>query len=275
MMKQLGIFNEEERLKKLSKLGDTLERLNVIDWTVYQPVLERALQKERKSNAGRPAYDYLMMFKILVLQRLYNLSDDQTEYQINDRMSFMRFLDLTLGDTVPDAKTIWAFREALSCAGAAEELFELFNRQLEEQDIITHAGTIVDATFVDAPRQRNTREENKTIKNGEIPEEWKQDDAKTRHKCAQKDTDARWTKKGNETHYGYKDHAKVDAESKIITDYEVTAASVHDSQEFSDFIDETDRVVYADSAYASEEISKIFHRVWITKSMNGRIVGIH
>ncbi len=256
MMKQLGIFNEEDRLKKLSKLGDTLERLNVIDWTVYQPVLERALQKERKSNVGRPAYDYLMMFKILVLQRLYNLSDEQTEYQINDRMSFMRFLDLTLGDTVPDAKTIWAFREALSCAGAAEELFELFNRQLEEQDIITHAGTIVDATFVDAPRQRNTREENKTIKNGEIPEEWKQDDAKTRHKCAQKDTDARWTKKGNETHYGYKDHAKVDAESKIITDYEVTAASVHDSQEFSDFIDETDRVVYADSAYASEEISK-------------------
>lgn len=255
MMKQLGMFDEEDRLRKLSRLGDSLERLNVIDWTVFQPVIARAFEKERKSNAGRPPYDHLMMFKILVLQRLYNISDDQTEYQINDRMSFMRFLGLTLGDTVPDAKTIWAFREALTCAGAAEELFELFTRQLEAQGVITHTGTIVDATFVDAPRQRNTREENKSIKNEEIPEEWKQDDPKTRHKCAQKDTDARWAKKGNETHFGYKDHAKVDADSKIITDYEVTSANVHDSQEFSDFIDETDQVVYADSAYASEEIS--------------------
>ncbi len=110
---------------------------------------------------------------------------------------------------------------------------------------------------MDAPRQRNTREENKSIKNGEIPEEWKQGDPKNRHKCTQKDTDARWTKMGNETHYGYKDHEKVDADSKIITDYEVTAASVHDSQEFSDFIDETNRVVYADSVYASEKIQKI------------------
>ncbi len=255
MMKQLGIFNEEDRLKKLSQLGDSLERLNVIDWSVFRPVLVRAFQKERKSNAGRPAYDYLMMFKILVLQRLYNISDDETEYQINDRLSFMRFLDLTLGDRVPDAKTIWAFREALTRAEAEGELFELFNQQMEAQGIITHTGTIVDATFVDAPRQRNTREENESIKSGEIPEEWKADDPKAKHKYAQKDTDARWAKKGNETHYGYKDHAKVDADSKIITDYEVTAASVHDSQEFSDFIDETDQVVYADSAYASEEIA--------------------
>jgi len=188
MKKQLGMFDEEDRLRKLSKLGDSLERLNVIDWTVFQPVLVRAFQKERKSKAGRPPYDYLMMFKILVLQRLYNISDDQTEYQINDRMSFMRFLGLTLGDTVPDAKTIWAFRETLTRKGAEEELFELFNRQLETQGIITHTGTIVDATFVDAPRQRNNRRENQSIKNGEIPDEWKQDDPKTRHKCAQKDT---------------------------------------------------------------------------------------
>ncbi len=125
-----------------------------------------------------------MMFKILVLQRLYDISDDQTEYQVNDRMSFMRFLDLTLSDTVPDAKTIWVFHEALTQAGVAKELFELFNWQLETQGIITHTGTIVDATFVDAPRQRNNRKENQSIKNGEVPEEWKQDDPKTKHKCA-------------------------------------------------------------------------------------------
>ncbi len=159
MMKQLGMFDEEDRLRKLPRPGDSLERLNVIDWTIFQLVLARAFEKERKSNAGRPPYDHLMMFNILVLQRLYNISDDQTEYQINDRMSFRRFLGLTLWDTVPDAKTIWALRETLTCAGAAEELFELFTQQLEAQGVITHTGTIVDATFVDAPRQRNTREE--------------------------------------------------------------------------------------------------------------------
>jgi len=136
-----------------------------------------------------------------------------------------------------------------------EKLFNLFNRQLENQGIITHVGTIVDATFVEAPRQRNTREENKTIKEGEIPEEWTENKPKAAHKLAQKDTDARWTVKGGEKHYGYKDHTKVDADSKIITDYEVTNAAVHDSNEFAGFIDETDKVVYADSAYAGSEIA--------------------
>lgn len=98
---------------------------------------------------------------------------------------------------------------------------------LEERGIITHKGTIVDATFEDASRQRNSRDENKKIKDGEFPEEWK----KEPHKMSQKDTDARWTKKGDEKHYGYKDHVKVDADSKLIMDYAVTPANVHDSNE--------------------------------------------
>ena len=191
-----------------------------------------------------------MLFKILVLQRLYNLSDDQTEFQINDRITFMRFLGLDLSDKVPDAKTIWLFKDTLSKSDVMEKLFELFNDQLESKGIITHSGTIVDATFVDAPRQRNSRDENKKVKNGEIPEEW----AENKAKLAQKDIDARWAKKANETHYGYKDHAKVDADSKIITDYSVTPANVHDSNEFVDFIDELDQEVYADSAYAGKEL---------------------
>ena len=118
--------------------------------------------------------------------------------------------------------------------------------------IIEHTGTIVDATFVDAPRQRNTREENNQIKNGEIPKEWE----KNTHKLAQKDTDARWTKKNDETHYGYKNHVKVDADSKIITDYATTSANIHDSNEFSEFLGEADKVIYADSAYVGKEIPK-------------------
>jgi transposase, IS5 family len=106
----------------------------------------------------------------------------------------------------------------------------------------------VDATFVDAPKQRNSREENKLIKEGEAPEYWSE------HKRQQKDSDARWTKKNNEVHFGYKDHVKVDVYSKIITKYAVTSANVHDSQEFTDFLDDTDVTVYADSAYVGQEV---------------------
>jgi IS5 family transposase len=139
------------------------------------------------------------MFKILVLQRLFNISDDQTEYQVKDRISFMRFLGVTLGNRVPDAKTIWLFRENLTKAGVVKELFDLFTNCLESQGIITRAGSMADASFADAPRRRNSREENKKIKE----KKYRKNNI---NKLRQKDTDARWTKKGNETHYGYKDH---------------------------------------------------------------------
>jgi IS5 family transposase len=248
-MKTMNFFAEEDRLSKLSKLGDQLEKLNsVMDWRIFEPLLKNVFAKKAKGVGGRPPYNYVMMFKILILQRIYNISDDQTEFQINDRMSFMRFLGLALGETVPDAKTIWNFKNELANAGIMEPLFTLFTRELETRGIVTHKGTIVDATFVDVPKQRNTREENKRVKSGGIPEDWNE------NKRCQKDTDARWTKKNNEVHFGYKDHVKVDADSKIITKYAVTSANVHDSQEFTDFLDDTDKTVYADSAYAGKAV---------------------
>ena len=251
-MKQISLFAEENRLEKLSELGDCLERLKIIEWESFRSTIALALIRERKSNAGRPPYDCILLFKTIVLQKLYNLSDDQTEYQINDRMSFMRFLGLGLDDKVPDAKTIWLFKDTLTKAGIIDQLFSQFNQMLEERGIITHKGTIVDATFVDAPRQRNSREENEKIKNGKIPEEWK----KNPHKMAQKDVDARWTKKRDETHYGYKDHVKVDADSKLILDYVTTPANVHDSNKFEDFFNEQDEAAYADSAYVGKKLPK-------------------
>lgn len=212
-MKQIGIFDESNRLKKLSSLGDPLEKLNsVIDWRMFEGALNKVFAKEQKGVGGRPPYSYLLMFKVLILQRLFNISDDQAEYQINDRVSFMRFLGLSLGDRVPDAKTIWLFRDTLVKAAVMEDLFKLFNLQLEQQGIISHKGTIVDATFVEAPRQRNTREENRQIKEGKTPEEW--DKPENISKIRQKDTDARWMTKNKERHFGYKDHVKVDADSK-------------------------------------------------------------
>lgn len=252
-MMQASIFDESERLSKISKLGDNLEKLNsVINWEIFRSIINRALATDKKSNAGRPPFDHILLFKIIILQKIYNLSDDATEYQINDRLSFMRFLGLSISNNVPDAKTIWKFKNDLKNANVMKELFELFNKLLEEQHIITHEGTIVDATFVDVPRQHNTRKENADIKEGKIPEEWL--GKKNFHKYAQKDTDARWVKKGNETHYGYKDLVKADADSKIITDYAVTAASVHDSQEFLTLINESDKKLYADSAFKSADI---------------------
>lgn len=129
-MEQFTMFAEESRLQKLSELGDSLENLDVINWEMFRPELNRALKKERKSNAGRPPYDCILLFKILVLQRIYNLSDDQTEYQINDRMSFMRLLGLSIHSKVPDAKTIWLFRDTLTRSGVIDRLFRLFERQL-------------------------------------------------------------------------------------------------------------------------------------------------
>ena len=187
------------------------------------------------------------------MKRIYNLSYDQTEYQINDRLSFMRFLGLILNDKVIDAKTIWDFENTLANAKMGEKLFCLFNEVLEKEELISHKGTIVDATFVDAPKQRNGRDENKKIKNGEIPEEWEKPE--NTHKLAQKDTDARWTKKNNEVHFGYKDHVKCDADSKLITNYAVTDATLHDSNRCIDFLDEEDEELYADSAYSVSSIA--------------------
>ena len=252
---QMGLFDKENRLEKLNQLGDSLVRLNnVIQWEFFRPILTQALSKEPKGPGGRPPYDCILMFKILILQRIYNLSDDQVEFQINDRITFMRFLGLHLEDRIPDAKTIWLFRDTLTRSEVIRELFDAFSKQLEDAHIITHAGTIVDATFVDAPRQRNTRDENECIKNGGIPEGWQS--AENIHKLRQKDTDARWAKKGNELHYGYKNHVKADADSKIVTDYIVTSANVHDSKALSELVDNTDKVLYADSAYSGKELQE-------------------
>jgi len=248
-----GFFDQDIRLSKLSKLGDPLERLKAgIDFEIFRPLLEKSLYKAPKAKGGRPPYDYVTMFKILILQRYYNLSDDQIEFQINDRLSFMRFLDLTIADDIPDSKTVWKFTETLTELEIVKTLFKVFEEELIKLNLIVNEGKIIDASFVEAPRQRNKREENAQIKeNNTIPEEWK----KNPYKLAQKDIDARWTKKNNISYYGYKNHAKSDSKSKIITEYKVTDASVHDSQVLDDLLTAQDKGedIYADSAYIGQE----------------------
>ncbi len=253
-MLQSGFFDLKDRFKKLDE-KDPLVHLNqLIDWENFRASLNQVREKTRKSNAGRKAFDVVLMFKVLVLQHLYNVSDDQIEYQIRDRYSFCRFLDLTPSARGPDAKTIWLFREQLIKRQLMRELFNDFDYQLNNQGYQAKKGQIVDASFVDVPKQRNKKGENEQIKSGEIPERFEEN----KHVGSQKDCDARWAKKNNETHFGYKDHVAIDCEHKLIRDYEVTSAEVHDSNIFEELLTEnTSKDVWADSAYRSEEHEQI------------------
>ena len=256
-----GLFGEHFRLEKISKQGDPLEQLNkVINWDVFLPVLKKLGNKEKKSNAGAKPYNPLLLFKILILQRYYNLGDGQTEYQILDRLSFCRFLGLTLSDKVPDEKTIWDFRERVTELELEKEFFAVFHAKLEENGLIAHEGKIVDASFVEMPRQRNRREENKHIKEtGTAPVEWENKPNKRR----QKDIDARWTQKNNVNYYGYKDHVKIDNKQKFIDTYDVTTASTHDSQVLDTLLDQEKdkgKDLWADSAYTGEEQDKTIEK---------------
>ncbi len=259
MLNQPGFFDLMDRADKLTKLGDPLVALNRnINWEAFRLDLNTLRQKDRKSSAGAKPFDVILMFKILVLQQLNNLSDDRIEYQIQDRVSFMRFLGLGFADKIPDAKSVWLFRENLKEAKLIEVLFARFHSQLATCGYIAKAGQMIDATFVEVPRQRNNREENAQIKAGETPAEWKREENKSM--LRQKDVDARWVKKNEENYYGYKIHINSDQAHKLIHAYKVTTASLHDSQVFEELLDHTideetgkKRDAFADSAYRSEE----------------------
>jgi len=251
-----GFFDESFRLEQLSAQKDPLVKLKErIDFELFRTLLEEALHKEEKGIGGARPYDYVLMFKILILQRYYNISDDTMEYAILDRLSFMRFLGLTLADKVPDAKTIWHFREQLVKGNIAGKLFDRFKEELHKNNLIANKGKIVDASFVEVPIQRNNREENKQIKEGKIPDEWKTHP----NKLEQKDVNARWTKKNGKSYYGYKDHIKADGKSKLIDSYTVTDAGVHDSQETENLLEEQDKGqgLHADSAYSGQPVKEI------------------
>tara|TARA_B100001013_G_C24591097_1_gene434828 strand:- start:208 stop:1239 length:1032 start_codon:yes stop_codon:yes gene_type:complete len=260
--REKGFFDEDARLSELSQKGDFLETLNRnINWEMFRRPVERAMrEKSPKGPGGRPPNDAVVMVKTLILRELYQLSDDAIEFQIMDRLSFQRFLGLSLSDDVPDAKAIWYYRNELTKSRVIDKLFTLFYRELEKKRVIANKGVIVDATFSEVKRQRNSREENAEIKNGTVPEDWQEEGKEA--KLRQKDTDARWTKKNGQSYYGYKNHVKVDERSKIITKYVVSSAEVHDSQEIASLLDAKDagQQIYADSAYRSEEIETLLER---------------
>lgn len=271
-MRQKLFFGVETQLKKLDRLGDKLLTLrDKIDWEMFRGIIEKAIRKEDYSKGGRPPWDAVLMFKITILQQWYDLSDENVEYQINDRLSFQRFLKLECGDKVPDQNTIWDFKEAIISAGIERDLFDLFTKYLEAQGIITKKGSIIDATFVTCDKRHTTKKDDKSLKEGDCPHD-------LHKKCEERlenggikdeenvfnqlDFDARWAVKGKESFFGYKDHVKCDLESKIITDFTVTDASVHDSQELIELVSKDDTAIDLDAGYTGkkigEEISSLF-----------------
>jgi len=269
-MSQLGFFDIANRYAGLDAKNDPLLVINrFVPWEEFRPHLEAVWRKpsnKRKSSAGRKPWDAGVMFKAIVLCALYNLSDDQVEYQIRDRLSFVRFLGLGLEDKVPDAKTVWLYREQLAQAGMIATVFENFDLYLKDQGYLAMGGQIIDASIVSVPTQHNTRDENTKIKAAETPKGWVDKPAK----FCQKDTDARWTKKHGKSHYGYKNHINVDRRHKLVRRYHVTDAAVHDSQVIDAILDtdNTASEVWADSAYRSAEIEAMLTHKGLTSRIH-------
>src|ERR1700748_1057465 len=257
-MSQFGFFDAERRLSGLSAKGDPLVAISgLVPWETFRSDIEAVVLTavgSKKSPAGRKPIDALVLFRMLVLQSLYNLSDEQIEYQVRDRLSFTRFLGLGIEDGIPDGTTLWLFREKLAKAGLIDRLFERFGQHLEAKGYIARGGQMVNATIVPVPRQRNSRDENDQVKTGTTPEDWKKRPSKNR----QKDKDARWTKKHGRSYFGYKNHVNADAPTRLIRDYTISDASEHDSQKLDYLLTRgnTSRDVYADSAYRSAETER-------------------
>jgi IS5 family transposase len=214
------------------------------------------------------------MFKVLILQAAHGLSDERAEYLIKDRLSFMRFLGLGLADTVPDANTIWTFREALTRARiegkpAIAMLFKAYETALTKAGFLAMGGQIIDASIVAAPKQRNTDGEKREIKAGRIPEAWQDKPAK----LAQKDRDARWTMKWSKAKpaddgsprvdlaipaFGYKNHIGIDRRHGLIRTWVATDAARHDGAQLPNLISKanTGSEVFADTAYRSKANEK-------------------
>jgi len=268
MRGQPGFFDIDERLKRLSDLGDQLEAFaGAVEFEIFRADLVKALAYSDGSQGGRPPFDPVMMFKVLVIQAANSLSDERTEFLISDRLSFMRFLGLGLSDRVPDARTIWLFREKLTKADAIQALFDRFDAALRASGYIAMGGQIVDASLIAAAKQRNSEEEKNDLKEGRIPEDWKAKPAKLR----QKDRDARWTvkfSKAKERHdgtkppvdiaiptFGYQNHISIDRRFGLIRKWQATDAAAYEGARLREgLLDKSNTAssVWADTAYRSK-----------------------
>lgn len=197
-----------------------------INWQKLLKPIEEEISKAKGNNspAGRKTFDLRVIVKCFILQTIYNLSDPRLEEEIADRRSFQIFLDLNSQDSIPDETTICRYREMFASLGLDKKLFNEFNKQLKNLNLIVGKGTIVDATIKQA--QANAQ--------------------------SNRDKDADFTKKRGKTYYGYKGHIAIDEDSEVIKSIEFTKASLHDSRVFEQLVDYSEQAVFADKGYANK-----------------------
>jgi transposase, IS5 family len=225
-------FNTRKKHCRTDKLLNNIDKF--VNWDNLESIC-KGMYKD--SKRGRPSLPIIFALKCLVLQYLYNLSDPALEDALIDRLSFQRFLGISFDTEIPDFTTIWRFRERLVKANLLDKIFESVLKQLDKRNIILRKGTLIDATLVQAARKK--------VKQDSEP-----------HQSSQRDHDATGTKKGGKQYFGYKGHIGTDEGSNIIRRVRFTTASVHDSREFNNLICGDERSVFADKAYADDNIKR-------------------
>lgn len=248
-----------------------------MDFEYFRAWLVEGLGYGDGAKGGRPPFDPVMMFKALILQAQHNLSDARMDFMIRDRLSWLRFLGLSLGDRTPDENRIRHFRNRLTETGTLKRVMKAFDWQLKKKGYIPMSGQIVDASMVPAPRQRNTEGEREAIKSGKSARDIRPDEP---NKAAQKDTDARWTLNvGGKVRYradgtplpmialpvfSYKSHISIDRRFGFIRGMAVTSASAADGRLLRQVVstDNSSSEVWADSAYRSRRNEK-----WLSDQM--------
>lgn len=248
----LADYCSQRRMKKATKL-DGLS--TVVDWRPLEKMLRKALGRDNRLTPGAKSYPALLMFKVLLLQAWYELSDEAMEEALVDRASFCRFVGLSLEDEVPDHTTICRFRNLLANKGVLRKLLDAINRQLEKQGKLVKKGIAVDASVISsAARPR------KVLEIEAVPEDRKEcpeDQGVSQVNVTYShDTDAAWLKKGKDFHYGYKLHAAVDTKDGFILGGHMTPANASDTGEFKRLVGEVNLPkrsrVHADKGYTSK-----------------------
>jgi IS5 family transposase len=227
--------------RKISRVSSKLEKINsIIDW---EQVLEliKVVDRTDSVKGGAPHKDLLVKVKMLFLQTLYNLSDPELEDQVNDRLSFQKFVGADMSTTIPDYSTIWRFRDRLSQEGIGDKLFHLINTFLEDKGLFVKKGTIVDASIIQSVNRPLSKEKRKELET---------------KPSAQIDTDAHSTVKRGKKYFGYKGHIGTDLESKLIRKRKMTSAQPHDSQLTEDLLTGDEKAVFGDSAYSNKQDKK-------------------
>jgi IS5 family transposase len=240
----------EERHEKLAKKKDALREIKkLINFEILADKIDELAPRPMPTQGGRPPFPTELMIHILVLQQLYNLSDEAMEYQLLDRHTFQKFCGLENSSSIPDEKTIWFFKERINKEGGAEALFSAVNQQIEQQGYLARGGQLLDASLIPAPIQHYKKSEKEILKENAIPADW------TPAKRRQKDLDASWTKKHGKSHHGYKLSVNADNRGKFIRKIVISTAKEHDVLHTKRLLDKsnTSKDVYGDKGYEGKE----------------------